>query len=72
MIQKQTSGIDFQDGGCGDHFGFPIGMILAILHLHINLLLHRKFQLNLHCGLREDIQNRFSRWQLWWPSWISN
>ena len=41
----------FQDGGYGCHFGFPISMILAYLHLHVNLLLHHKFQLNSPCGL---------------------
>ena len=55
----------FQDGGYGGHFGFPIGMILAIFHLHVNLLLHCKFKLNSPCGLREDVQNKFSIWQLW-------
>ena len=29
MAQKQTSKINFQDGGCGGHFGFPINKILA-------------------------------------------
>ena len=44
-------------------FLFPIGMILGIFHLHINLLLHCKFQLHSACGLR-DVQNRFSIWRL--------
>ena len=35
--------IGFQDGSYGSHSGFQIGMILAIFHLHINLLLHCKF-----------------------------
>ena len=56
----------------GGHFGFPIGMILAIFHLHVNLLLHYKFQLNLPWGLQEDEQNRFSIWPLWRPAWISD
>ena len=47
-------------------------MFLAIFHLHVNLLLHPKFQLKWLCGLWENVQNRFSRWQLWWPSWISD
>ena len=50
--------IGFQDGGYGSDFGFPIGMILAIFHLHVNLLLHCKFQLNSPCGLR-DVQTDF-------------
>ena len=73
-VWVENSKIDFQDGSYCSHFGFPIGMILAIFHLHIlsNLLLRCKFQLNSPCGLREAVQNRFSRWRLWWPSWISN
>ena len=67
----EMSKIGFQGGGYGSHFGFPICIILAIFHLHINLLLHCKFQLNSPCGLR-DVQNRFSRRWLWWPSRISN
>ena len=58
MVWEQSK-ICFQDGGYGGHSGFPIGMILAIFHLHINLLLHCKFQLNLRCGLREDVQTDF-------------
>ena len=50
-VWVEKSKIGFNSG----HFEFPIGMILAIFHLHINLLLHCKFQLNLPCGLREDV-----------------
>ena len=68
---KRSQKIGFQDGAYGGHFGFPICMILAIFHPHVNLLLHYKFQLNSPCGLR-DVQNRFSIWWLWQPSWISD
>ena len=68
--QKLVFKMVVQDG-YGGHFGFLISKILAIFHLHINLLLHCKFQLNWPCGL-QDVQNRFSIWQLWWPSWNSN
>ena len=61
----EKSKIGFQDCSYGGHFEFPIGMILAIFHLHIYLLLHCKFQLKWPCGLRENVQNRFSRWWLW-------
>ena len=44
-VWVEKSKIGFQDGGYGGHFGFPIGKILAIFHLHVNLLLHCKFQL---------------------------
>ena len=64
----QQFGWRSQNGG---HTGFPIVKILAIFHLHINLLLHCKFQLNSPCGLR-DVHNRFSIWRLWRPSWISD
>ena len=34
-------------------------------------MLPTKFQVNrpFHSG---EMKNRFSRWQPWWPSWISN
>ena len=38
--------IDFQDGGCGRHFGVSIGSILAILSLLGALMLLIKLQLN--------------------------
>ena len=41
----------FQDGSYGGHFRFPICMILAIFHIHVNLLLHCKFHFNSPCGL---------------------
>ena len=69
-VWEETSKIGFQGGGYGGHFGFPIGMILAIFHLHVNLLLHCKFQLNSTCGCEKMSKKRFSRWQLWRPSWI--
>ena len=34
-VWVEKSKIDFQDGGYGGHFGFPISMILAIFHLHV-------------------------------------
>ena len=52
---------DFQDGGCGGHFGFPVNTILTILYLVVGLLLHHKFRLNSQNGLRGDVENRFSK-----------
>ena len=72
MVWVEKSKTGFQDGGYGGHFGFPMHMILAIFHLHVNLLLLCKFQLNLPCDLQADVQSRFSIRQLWRPSWISN
>ena len=62
--QKLVFKMVVQDG-YGGHFGFLISKILAIYHLHINLLLHCKFQLNWPCGL-QDVQNRFSISPPWW------
>ena len=72
MVWVEKSKIGFQNGGYGSGFGFPTSRTLAIFHLHVNLLLHCKFQLNSPCGLWENVQNRFSRWQLWPTSWISD
>ena len=45
-------------------------MILAIFHLHVNLLL---VSFNLYrLVVCEMSKNRFSRWRLWRPSWISD
>ena len=35
-------------------------------------MLPTKFQVNWHLGLGEEAKKRFSRWQPWRPSWISN
>ena len=61
--------IDFQDGG---HLGFWIWMILAIFDLQVTPLLPTKFQVNWPFGSGEEAKNKFSRWQPWWPSWISD
>ena len=52
---------------CNFHFKSPSGS-----GADIKLLLHHKFLLNSLCGLREDVQNRFSIWRLWRPSLISD
>ena len=38
--------IDFQDGGHGNHLGFPIGTILAIFDLQVTPMLPTKYQVN--------------------------
>ena len=35
------------------------------------LLLQSKFWLKATKGLGRDVENQFSRWRLWLPSWIS-
>ena len=64
--------IDFQDGHHGGHLGFPIGTILAIFDLQVTLMLPTKFGVNWSFGSGEEAKNRFSRWPLWWPSWITD
>ena len=66
------SGEDFQEGCHGGHLGFPIGMILAIFDLQVTQMLPSKFGVNWPYGSGEEVKNRFSRWLLWRPSWISN
>ena len=46
-------------------------MILALFYLQVILMLPIKFGVNWPFGSGE-VKNRFSRWQPWWPSWISN
>ena len=41
----EKSNIGFQDGSYGSHFGFPIGMILAIFHLHCYIVSFNLFTL---------------------------
>ena len=60
QVWEEKSKIGFQNGSYCGHFGFPVSMILAFFHLHINLLLHCKFQLNLPCDLQEDVQKSFN------------
>ena len=43
LVQEKKRIIDFQDGHCGSHFGFPFGMILAIFDLHVILMLPTSF-----------------------------
>ena len=66
-VQKKQRKIDFQDGG---YLGFPIGKILANFDLRVVLRLPTKFQVNWIFDSGDEVQNRFSRWQPWWPSWI--
>ena len=63
--------IYYQNGGRGSHLGCPIGTILVILYLKVTPILHSKFWVNWPFR-SEEVQNRFSRWQLWRPSWISD
>ena len=64
--------MDFQDSSCGGHLGFPIGMILAIFDLQVTLMLPTKIQVNWPFGSGEEVKNRFSSWQPWRPSLISD
>ena len=63
---------DFQDGCHGAHPGFTIGTILAIFDLQVTPMLPSKFGVNWPFDSGEEAKNRFSRWQPWRPSWISD
>ena len=71
-VQEKKRKIDFQDGCNGTHPGFTIGTILAIFDLQVTPMLPSKFGVNWPFGSGEEAKNRFSRWQPWWPSWISD
>ena len=60
--------IDFQDGSCGSHFVFPIGMVCYFFIYKSPLYFLSSSQLTFQF-LRSS---KHSRWRLWWPSWISN
>ena len=45
ILEKKFK-IDFQDGNCGGHLVFLIGMILAIFDLQVTLIIFTKFQVN--------------------------
>ena len=71
-VQEKKRKIDFQDGCHGSHLGFPIGMILAILDLHVTPMLPSKLGVNWPFGSGEEAKNRFSIWRPWRPAWISD
>ena len=47
-------------------------MILATFDLQVIRMLPSKFEVNWPFGSGEDAKYRFSRWQPWQPSWISD
>ena len=61
---------DFQAGHHGGNFGYWNGMNLAILNIHVIPMSPKKFGLNPTYCLGAEVVWRFSRWPLWWPSWI--
>ena len=69
-IRQQMSFPDFQDGHHGGHLRYWNGTNLAILNLHVMSMPPTKFGLNPTYRLGEDMVWTFSRWPLWWPSWI--
>ena len=46
--------------------------IFANFDLQATLMHPIKFQVNWPLGSGEEAKNRFSRWQPWWPFWISD
>ena len=63
--------MDFQDGGYGGHFGYPISTSLTIFDLQVALILHTKFRVICSFRLGEEVKKTFSRRRVWWPSWNS-
>ena len=52
-VQEKKFKIDYQDGGCGGHLGFPIRKILAIFDDQVTLILPAKFPVNWSFGSEE-------------------
>ena len=71
-FQEKRRKIDFQDGCHDGHLGYPIGTILAIFDLQVTPMSPTKFGVNWPFGAGEEAKYRFSRWQSWWPSGISD
>ena len=46
--------------------------VFAIFYLQVTLMLSTKFGISWPFGSGEETKNRFSRWQPWWPSLISD
>ena len=67
---RRRSKLDFPDSSHGGHFGFQIGTILALFNLQVTLMFLSRFKSICFFGSGEKAKNRFSRWRLWWPSWI--
>ena len=43
-LQEKMFKIDFQDGNCGGHIGFPIRTIYTIFDLHVTQILPTSFK----------------------------
>ena len=71
-VQKKTVKIDFQDGFCDGHRGFPIWTILANFDLQATTIPFTKFTVSWTFGSGVEVQNRFSRWRPWQPKLISD
>ena len=78
-VQEKMFKNDLQHDHYGNHLGFTIGTILAVLfcfvffYLKVTPILSVKFWVNLPLGSGEiQYSYRFSRWQLWYPSWIKD
>ena len=77
-IQEKRFELDFQDGYCGGHLVFQIRTILATSDLQSPRYFLPTFKSNgildqeMKSKIDFQVQYIFSRWQLWWPSSISN
>ena len=68
-IQEKKFKTDFQDGNCGDHLVFPIGIILAIFDLQVTSIIQVPSFKSVGLSLQEKKRKIYFPW---WPSWISN
>ena len=69
LLVQEKFKTDFQAGG---NLGFPITRILVTFNLQVTSILPMKFRVSWPFGSGEKVQNRFSKWQLRQPSWISD
>ena len=66
-IQEKKFKIDFQDGNCGGHLVFLIGMILVIFDLQVTSMILTKFQVNWPFGSADEVKTDFQDGRLRFP-----
>ena len=56
-VQEKKFKIDYEDGNCGSHLVFPVGMILAIFDRQVTLMLSAKVLVIRPYGSGGEAQN---------------
>ena len=69
-FRRQRGKYIFKEAAMAATWDFSIKTLVAIFDLQVTLILLTKFRVNWHFGSEEEVQNRFSRWRPWRPSWI--